>query len=86
MASSVREELTKRSVRTRWIDGSGGSGIHLRTNMFQFLGEPECDVDPDAIERLFDAMTERETPDEGLVLIIDDAEQLPRTQSDTCAC
>ena len=54
--------------------------------MFQFLGEPECDVDPDAIERLFDAMTERETPDEGLVLIIDDAEQLPRTQSDTCAC
>ncbi len=76
MASTIREELSKRSVRVRWIDGGGGSGIHLRTIMFQFLGEPECDVDPDAIERLFDAMTERETPDEGLVLIIDDAEQL----------
>jgi type II secretory pathway predicted ATPase ExeA len=76
MASSVREELTKRSVRTRWIDGSGGSGIHLRTIMFQFLGKPECDVDPDAIERLFDAMTEREAPDQRLVLIIDDAQQL----------
>jgi hypothetical protein len=52
----------------------GGGGI--QTIMFQFLGEPECDVDPDAIERLFNAMTEREASDEGLVLIIDDAEQL----------
>ena len=76
MASTIREELSKRSVRVRWIDGGGGGGIHLRTIMFQFLGKPECDVDPDAIERLFDAMTEREAPDEGLVLIIDDAEQL----------
>jgi hypothetical protein len=33
------------------------SPANLRTIMFQFLGEPECDVDPDAIERLFDAMT-----------------------------
>ena len=47
MASAIHEELSKRSVRVRWVDGGGGSGIHLRTIMFQFLGNPECDVDPD---------------------------------------
>jgi hypothetical protein len=65
----------------RWRWGGG-----IQTIMFQFLGEPECDVDPDAIERLFNAMTEREASDEGLVLIIDDAEQLLPDAMGICAC
>jgi type II secretory pathway predicted ATPase ExeA len=76
MAVAIREELSKRSVSVRWVDGGGGSGIHLRAIMFQVLGEPQADVDDGDIERLFDAMTERETPVQRWVLIIDDAERL----------
>jgi type II secretory pathway predicted ATPase ExeA len=77
MAVAIREELSKRSVSVRWVDGRGGSGIHLRAIMFQILGEPQADVDDDVdIERLFDAMTEREAPIQRWVLIIDDAERL----------
>jgi type II secretory pathway predicted ATPase ExeA len=76
MAETIHEELSQRSVRVRWVDGSGGRGIRLRTIMSQFLGKPEADVDTADVERLFDAMTEREGPGERLVLIIDDAEQL----------
>jgi hypothetical protein len=63
-------------VLVRRIDGCHGTGIHLRTIMSQFLGKPEADVDADDAEQLFDAMTEREWPNERLVLIIDDAERL----------
>jgi type II secretory pathway predicted ATPase ExeA len=76
MAVAIREELSKRSVNVRWVDGNGGSGIHLRAIMCQVLGEPQADVDDGDIERLFDAMTEREGPVQRLVLIIDDAERL----------
>ena len=76
MAGTIHEELSQRSVRVRWVDGSGGRGIRLRTIMSQFLGKPEADVDTADVERLFDAMTEREDRGERLVLIIDDAEQL----------
>ena len=76
MAAAIREELSKRSVSVRWVDGGGGSGIHLRTIMSQVLGKPETDIDDGDIEQLFDAMTEREAPIQRLVLIIDDAEQL----------
>ena len=46
------------------------------TIMSQFLDKPEADVGADDVERLFYVMTERETPDERLALIIDDAERL----------
>ena len=73
---AIREELSKRSVSVRWVEGGGGSGIHLRTIMFQVLGEPQADLDNGDIERLFDAVTEREAPIQRLVLIVDDAERL----------
>jgi type II secretory pathway predicted ATPase ExeA len=76
VAQAICEELTQRSVRVRWVDGGAGGGIRLRTIMSQFLGKPEADVDTADVERVFDAMTEREDPDDRLVLIIDDAEQL----------
>ena len=76
MAAAIHEELNKRSVLVRRVDGCHGTGIHLRTIMSQFLGKPEADVDADDVERLFYAMTERETPNERLALIIDDAERL----------
>ena len=76
MAVAIREELSKRSVSVRWVDGGGGSGIRLRTIMSQVLGKPEADIDDGDIEQLFDAMTEREELIQRLVLIIDDAERL----------
>ena len=76
MAAAIHEELNKRSVPVRRVDGCRGTGIHLRTIMSQFLGKSEADVDADDIERLFYAMTERETPNERRALIIDDAERL----------
>jgi AAA domain len=76
MAAAIHEELNKRSVLVRRVDGCHDTGIHLRTIMSQFLGKSEADVDADDAERLFSAMTERETPNERLALIIDDAERL----------
>jgi general secretion pathway protein A len=76
MAVMLHDELSERSVRVHWVDGGGGSGIHLRTIMSRFLSKPEADVGTEDVERLFDAMTAREAPDERLVLIIDDAQQL----------
>ena len=76
MAAAIHEELNQHSVLVRRIDGCHGTGIHLRTIMSQFLDKPEADVDADDVERLFYVMTERETPDERLALIIDDAERL----------
>ena len=76
VAATIRERLSQRSVRVRWVDGGTGKGIRLRTIMSRFLEKPEADVDTADVERMFDAMTEREDPDERLVLIIDDAEQL----------
>ena len=76
MATAVRQELSSRSVGVRCVDGAGGSGITLRVIMSGVLGKPESDVGADDIERMFDAMTDRETGEERLVLIIDDAEQL----------
>ena len=76
MAAAIHEELNRHSVLVRRIDGCRGTGIHLRTIMSQFLDKPEADVGADDVERLFYVMTERETPDERLALIIDDAERL----------
>jgi len=77
LAGMIQKELSKRSVNVQWVDGGGGSGIHLRTIMVQFFGKPpETDVDADDIERLFEVMTERAAPNARLALIIDDAEQL----------
>ena len=76
MAAAIHEELNKHSVLVRRVDGCRGTGIHLRTIMSQFLDKPEADVGADDVERLFYVMTERETPDERLALIIDDAERL----------
>jgi hypothetical protein len=76
MATAIHEELNKRSVPVRRVDGCRGTGIHLQTIMSQVLGKSEADVDADDVERLFYAMTERETPNERLALIIDDAERL----------
>jgi len=76
MAESVREELNKRSVGVRWVDGAGGSGIRLRMITSQVVGKPETDIDDGDIEQLFDAMTEWEPAIRRPVLIIDDAEQL----------
>ena len=76
MAAAIHEELNKRSVLVRRVDGCHGTGIHLRTIMSQFLDKPEADVDADDVEQLFDVMTERESPNERLALIIDDAERL----------
>jgi hypothetical protein len=76
MAAAIREELCRRSVSVRWVDGGGGSGIPLRVIMSRVLGKPETDVGADDIEELFDAMTEREAAHERLALIIDDAERL----------
>ena len=76
MAAAIHEELNQHSVLVRRIDGCHGTGIHLRTIMSQFLDKPEADVGADDVERLFNVMTERETPDERLALIIDDAERL----------
>ena len=76
MAAAIHEELNKRSVPVRRVDGCRGTGIHLQTIMSQVLGKSEADVDADDVERLFCAMTERETPNEKLALIIDDAERL----------
>ena len=76
MAAAVRQELVSRSVNVRCVVGGGDSGITLRAIMSGVLGKPESDVDADDIERLFDAMTDRETADERLALIIDDAERL----------
>ncbi len=76
VAQAIYEELTQRWVRVKWVDGGEGRGIRLRTIMSQLLGKREADVDTADVERVFDAMTEREDPGERLVLIIDDAEQL----------
>lgn len=76
IAAEIREELSKRSVSVRSVDGRGGSGIALRAIMSQVLGKPEADIGSEDIEQLFDAMTERDAADERLVLIIDDAELL----------
>jgi hypothetical protein len=76
VAATIRERLGERSVRVRWVDRGAGKGIRLRTIMSRFLDKPEADVDTADVERMFDAMTEREDPDKRLVLIIDDAEQL----------
>ena len=76
MAAAIHEELNKRSVPVRRVDGCRGTGIHLRTIMSQVLGKSEADVDADDTERLFYALTERETPNERRALIIDDAERL----------
>ena len=76
MALAIREELSKRSVSVRWVDGGTGGGIRLRTIMFQVLGKPRADIDVGDIERLFDAMTEQEATHPEVVLIIDDAERL----------
>jgi type II secretory pathway predicted ATPase ExeA len=76
MAAAIHEELNKRCVLVRRVDGCHGTGIHLRTIMSQFLGKPEADVDADDAEQLFEAMTDRESPNERLALIIDDAERL----------
>jgi type II secretory pathway predicted ATPase ExeA len=76
MAVAIREELCRRSVSVRWVDGGGGSGIPLRVIMSRVLGKPETDIGADDIEELFDAMTEREADRERLALIIDDAECL----------
>jgi hypothetical protein len=76
IAAEIREELTRRSVSVRSVDGRGGSAIALRAIMSQVLGKPEADIGSDDIEQLFDAMTERDAADGRLVLIIDDAELL----------
>ena len=76
MAAAIHEELNQHSVLVRRIDGCRSTGIHLRTIMSQFLDKPEAAVGADDVERLFYVMTERETPDERLALIIDDAERL----------
>jgi type II secretory pathway predicted ATPase ExeA len=76
MAAAIYEELANRSVLVRRVGGCCGTGIHLRIIMSQFLGKPETEVDADDVERLFYAMTKRETPNERLVLIINDAERL----------
>jgi type II secretory pathway predicted ATPase ExeA len=75
MAAAVCQELSSRSVGVRCVDGGGG-GIPLRAIMSRVLGKSESDIGAEDIERLFDAMTDRETGDEKLVLIIDDAERL----------
>jgi type II secretory pathway predicted ATPase ExeA len=76
MAAAIHEELNKHSVLVRRVYGCRGTGIHLRTVMSQFLDKPEANVGADDVEQLFYVMTERETPDERLALIIDDAERL----------
>ena len=76
MAAAIHEELNKHSVLVRRVDGCRGTGIHLRTVMSQFLDKPEANLGADDVEQLFYVMTERETPDERLALIIDDAERL----------
>jgi type II secretory pathway predicted ATPase ExeA len=76
MAAAIHEELTRRAVRVLRVDSGGGSGIRLRTIIAQLLGKPETEVNADDVEWLFEAMTEREAPDERLAVIIDDAELL----------
>ena len=76
MAVAIREELNKRSMSVRWVDGGEGGSIRLQKIMSKVLGKPEADIDDNDIEQLFDAMTEREGPLQRLVLIIDDAERL----------
>jgi hypothetical protein len=76
MAAMIREELSRRTVSVRSVDGRGGSGIALRAIMSRVLNKPETDIASEDIEQLFDAMTDREVADERLVLIIDDAELL----------
>jgi type II secretory pathway predicted ATPase ExeA len=78
MATAIQEELARREVRVQRVDRGGGSSIRLSTIIAQLLGklEGDADLEGDDIEWLFDAMTEREPPDERQAVVIDDAELL----------
>jgi len=75
-AAAIRNELASRSVNVLLVHRGPGNTLRLRDIVSQVLGKPDTTLNDDDIEKLFDVMTVRETPDRRFVLIIDDAELL----------
>ncbi len=75
-AAAIRNELASRSVNVLLVHRGPDNTLRLRDIVSQVLGKPDTALNDDDIEKLFDVMTVRETPDRRVVLIIDDAELL----------
>ena len=75
-AAAIRNELASRSVNVLLVHRGPDNTLRLRDIVSQVLDKPDTALNDDDIEKLFDVMTVRETPDRRVVLIIDDAELL----------
>ena len=77
VASAACNELIARSVRVLRIGRGDNDSLPLRTIASQLPARSDVGSDDNDIgERLFDALTVRDAPDQKVVLVIDDAELL----------
>ena len=77
VASAACNELIARSVRVLRVGRGDNDSLPLRTIASQLPARSDVGSDDNDIgERLFDALTVRDAPDQKVVLVIDDAELL----------